>query len=363
MPGVLLLRAGAQLQRVHLDDGRHHRALADELADLDGAIRHDARDRRADRRVVELLDRQVVRRAAVLQQRLLAAHGVGGRLVGRLGHLQPGLGRLLVGRRHDAPAGQRLDAVGGRLGVQVGGVGVADRRDLIVGRRVVAIFERPVHPELGPRLLERAFGAGQRELQFPGLEFHQRGANLDVLANLHQHGAHDAGRLGADPGLVGREERAGQVDHALDAHALHSGGTDVNGGTAPTASAARAPRAPPPVPPRAAGAAPPPPPAPAGAPGAPAGLPPQPESTAAAIHARTASRKDTGRWMLRAMRKYPRLEKGKAHHERRSLLRPMAGGRLPGSCRRRRRPPRRPRNYFRRAVSTHAGSAVSGLWT
>ena len=159
---------------------------ANVLADMHRPLRDDAGDRRAHHRVVELLDRQVVGGAAVLQQRLLPARGVDGRLVRRFGHLQPGVGRLQIDRRHQAARGERLRPFGIRPRVIAVGQRVLHRADLIVVGRRVAAVESIGHAELGAGLPQRALGARQRQRQFPRLELDERIADADLAADFHQ---------------------------------------------------------------------------------------------------------------------------------------------------------------------------------
>ena len=85
------------------------------------------------------------------------------------------------------------------------------------------------HAELGAGLSQRAFGARQRQRQFPGLELDQRIADADLAADLHEDGADDARGFGADLRLVGREQRAGEIHLPLDRDALRGGGLDGDG--------------------------------------------------------------------------------------------------------------------------------------
>ena len=204
MPGVALLHAGAQLQRIDLDDRRHRRALADVLADLHQPLGDDAGDRRADDGVGELLRGEVVGGAAILQERLLSANVVDRGLVRRLGHLQPRVRRLQVDRREDAARGERLCAIAAGARVFPVGHGVSDRPDLVVGGRRVGGVDRPVHAELRARLPERALGAGERERELLRSEPDQRITGADFAANLDQHLPDDPRRFGAHSRLIRR---------------------------------------------------------------------------------------------------------------------------------------------------------------
>ena len=95
------------------------------LADMDRTLRDDAGDGRTHHGVVELFHGKVIGCASVLQQRLLTAHRVHGRLVRRLGHLQPCVGGLHIGRRDQPARRERSCPVGIRM------------RILAVGQRVL----------------------------------------------------------------------------------------------------------------------------------------------------------------------------------------------------------------------------------
>ena len=67
---MAFLHARPQLERVHLDDGRHHRALGNELPHLHGPFGDHPGNGGPDHGVAELLDGQVVGGSPILQQRL-----------------------------------------------------------------------------------------------------------------------------------------------------------------------------------------------------------------------------------------------------------------------------------------------------
>ena len=74
---------------------------------------------------------------------------------------------------------------------------------------------RAIDAELRLDLAQRALRAVERQLQLARLELHQDVAGADLGAELHRHLADDAGDLAADLRLVGREQRARQIDLAL----------------------------------------------------------------------------------------------------------------------------------------------------
>ena len=105
-------------------------------------------------------------------------------------------------------------------------VAVLTDGDVGVGRRRVVAVDRPAHAELRARLEQRRLGPLEGQRQLARLDLDQRRADADLPADLHQHAADDACGLGADPRLVGREQRAGQVDLPLDRHPLDVGRVD-----------------------------------------------------------------------------------------------------------------------------------------
>src|SRR5207247_2916843 len=114
---------------------RLHEALGDRAA-----------DRRAHRRVAEFLAREVVCGAPILKARLERVNVVEGGLIIRVGYLQPRFGGVAIDLRQEPSSAEllrpserraRIVAVRGRL---------ADRGDLIVGRRLAIL--RAVDAEL-----------------------------------------------------------------------------------------------------------------------------------------------------------------------------------------------------------------------
>ena len=89
-------------------------------------------------------------------------------------------------------AAARIVAIGNRL---------ADRRDLVVGRRLLVLTA--IDAELRFDLAQRAFGAVERELQLARFEPDEHVAGPDLGAELHADFADDAGDLAADLRLSG----------------------------------------------------------------------------------------------------------------------------------------------------------------
>ena len=168
--------------------------------------------------VIQFLLGELIGRAPILQARLEAAHVVDRGLVVRLRDLQTGFGCVAVGLGQETAAVQLLRAF--ERGSRVVAVRhrLADRGDLIVGRRLLVL--RPVDAQLCLDLAQRALGALEGQRQLPRLEPHQHVADADLAPELDPHLADDAGDLAADARLVGRHQRAGQVHAALDADVL-----------------------------------------------------------------------------------------------------------------------------------------------
>ena len=193
-----------------------------------GPVGDHTGDRGAHDGVVELLHRQVVRGAAVLEERLLAADGVHRRLIGGFSDFGARFGRLQVHRGQDAAAGERVCTLGARTGVVAARHRILHRGDLLVRRRRVVGVERPVHAELRAGLPQRAFRPRERQRQLLRFELDQRVAGPHLAADLDEHLPDNAGGLGTDPGLVRRHESAGEVHLALDGEALGGGRPDAN---------------------------------------------------------------------------------------------------------------------------------------
>ncbi len=83
-----------------------------------------------------------------------------------------------------------------------------------------------MHAELRAGLAQRGLGALEGQLQLARLDLDERRADADFAADFHEHPADDAGRFRADLGLIGRQQRAGEVDLPLDGHPLDLGGVD-----------------------------------------------------------------------------------------------------------------------------------------
>ena len=163
------------------------------------------------------------------KQRLGRMHRIEGRLVRRFGDLVPGFRHLQHLGRRDAAGAENLGPFVRRPGiVPVRGRGLDGGR-LFVGRRRLVGVERPAHAELGARLAQRRFRPLERQRQFARLEPHERRADVHLGPDLDEHLADDAAGFGADLGLVGREQRARQVDLPLDRHPQHRGGVDRDG--------------------------------------------------------------------------------------------------------------------------------------
>ena len=101
--------------------------------------------------------------------------------------------------------------VGGRL---------FHRRNLIVGGRLPVL--RSIDAELRFNLAQRAFRPFERKLELARLEADQRIAGSHFGSKLHRHVDHDAGDFAAHLCLIGREQRARQIDLPLDRNPLEA---------------------------------------------------------------------------------------------------------------------------------------------
>ena len=72
------------------------------------------------------------------------------------------------------------------------------------------------HAQLRFGLLQSTLRALQGELELPGGEANELLPPLDLIAKLHGHGLHDARGLGADFGLIRRNQRSGEIDGPLN---------------------------------------------------------------------------------------------------------------------------------------------------
>ena len=142
----------------------------------------------------ELLHRQVVGGAAILQQRLLAAGVVHRGLVGGFGDFQPRLGGLQVDRGNQAARRQRFARSAAARASSRFAIAFLTDPISSSGGAVSPAIERPVHPELRPRLPQRALGARDGQRQLPRFDPDQRVTGADLAADFHQHAADDARR-------------------------------------------------------------------------------------------------------------------------------------------------------------------------
>ncbi len=195
-----------QLERAHLHDRHDRRVLADELSLLNQPLGHRTRNRRLDDGVAELLLRQIERCPAILEAGLQRARVVDRRFVVRFGDLQASVGRIVIDLRQEAAAVELLGARIRRARVVPIGCGLANRRDLLVRRRLAIL--RSLEADLGFDLTQRALGALERELELPRLQSHQDVAGANFRTKLDKNLANDPGDLTADLGLIGREQRA-----------------------------------------------------------------------------------------------------------------------------------------------------------
>ena len=199
------------------------RVLADELAGLDQPLGDRAGDRRPDDGVGQLLLRQLVRGAAILQAGLQAADVVERRLIVRLGDLEARFRGVAVDLRQQAAAARAARARSNALRAS-SRFAIAWRTDAICSSAGGSPVLPAVDPELRFDLPQRALGAVERELQLARLEPDEHVAGPDLGAELHADVAHDPGDLAADACLIGGDQRAGQVDLALDGHPLDGRG-------------------------------------------------------------------------------------------------------------------------------------------
>ena len=236
---MLLLNRGLELERIHLHDRGDRDVLADEFAGLDQPFGDRAGDRRPDDGVGDLLLRQLVGGAPILQAGLQAVDGVERGLIVRLGDLQARLRAVAVGLRQQAAPAQLLRPLERAARVVTVRGRLAHRRNLVVGRRL--LFLQVIDPELRFDLAEGALGAVERQLELARLQPGDHVAGPDLGAELHADVAHDAGDLAADACLLGGRQRPRQVHLALDRHPLDRGDLGRDGRAAPaTPAAARA---------------------------------------------------------------------------------------------------------------------------
>ena len=223
---MALLNRGLELQRIHLHDRGDGRVLADVLARLHEPLGDRSRDRRAHDGVVQFLLRQLERGAAILEARFEAADAVDRRLVVRLRDLQARFRGVVVDLRHQAAPVQLIGALERVARIVAVRDRLPDRGDLIVGGRLLVLAA--IDAELRFDLPQRALGAVDGELQLTRVEADEAVARPHLGAELHRHVEDAAAHFAAHSRLVGREQRSGQIDLALNGDSLQRRGVDRN---------------------------------------------------------------------------------------------------------------------------------------
>src|SRR5439155_17116189 len=161
--------------------------LANVLAGLDEPLRNRPGHRRAHDGVAELLLRQLVRGAAILKARFETPHGIDRRLVVGFGDLPTRFGGVAIDLREQAAAAELLRAREGGARVIAIRRRLANRRDLVVGRRLFVL--EMIDAELRFDLPQRALGAFGGQLELAWLEPHQNIARPYVGPELDRYGA------------------------------------------------------------------------------------------------------------------------------------------------------------------------------
>ena len=179
--GVLLLDRGLELERIHLHDGRDRHVLADVFAGLDQPFGDRPGDRRPDHRVGDLLLRQLVRRAPILQAGLQAVDGVERGLIVGLGDLRAASRRVSRSAWVSRPRPLNCCACSNALRAS-SRFAVAWRIDAIWSSAGGCLSCSVIDAELRLDLAQSAFGAVERQLQLARVEPRDDVAGSDLGA-------------------------------------------------------------------------------------------------------------------------------------------------------------------------------------
>ena len=198
--------------------------------------------------VGQLLLRQLVGGAAILQAGLQAADGVERRLIVRLRDLQPRLGGVAIGLRQQAP--RRSAAARARSALRASSrLAVAWRTEAIWSSAGGCLSWPRSMPSCASTCRSALSARSRASCQLARLEPDEDVAGAHLGAELHAHVADDAGDLAADARLIGRQQRAREVDLALHRHPLdRRRSTGLHGRRRGRRGRRRPPRPPGPVP-------------------------------------------------------------------------------------------------------------------